>query len=74
MILKPEQIEEFKAVCGPLVHWLRENCHPHAYVIIDDNNAELLEGTQVVHYQERSRVAVPTAYHNLNKPQEKKEG
>lgn len=44
MILTPEQQEEFRLICNPLLFWLNENCHPHVSVIIDGTSAELVEG------------------------------
>jgi len=29
---------------APLITWLREHMHPHAYVLVDNERAQLLEG------------------------------
>lgn len=44
MGLTEQQIVEFKKTSEPLINWLRENMHPHAIVIVDNERAELFEG------------------------------
>lgn len=36
--------EGFAGAAAPLIRWLREHMHPHAYALVDNERAELLEG------------------------------
>lgn len=44
MQLTDEQRAQFRSLATPLIQFLRDNCHPHVTVIIDNQSAELLEG------------------------------
>lgn len=44
MILTKEQIAQLEEAAKPLMKFLAENCHPHVKVIVESNNAEVLEG------------------------------
>lgn len=37
----------FAEAAKPLMDYLRDNCHPHMRVIVDSENAELLEGQKM---------------------------
>jgi hypothetical protein len=39
-----QAMEEFKELCGPLMHWLNDNFYPHVKVIVDSVTAEMVEG------------------------------
>jgi hypothetical protein len=39
---------EFQQVIKLVMEWLNDNFHPHTKIIIDCNNAELLEGIMIV--------------------------
>jgi hypothetical protein len=43
--------QEFTALCKPLSEWLQNNKHPHARIIIEFNNAELVEGTMAIPFK-----------------------
>jgi len=45
MILTKEQKEEFEEKVKPVIKWLAENFHPHVTVIVENNRAEILEGS-----------------------------
>lgn len=42
--------KSFKEAAAPLVEWLRANANPHCIAMVDQLNAELLEGREVVHF------------------------
>lgn len=44
MVLTDEKQAEFEAVAKPVVLWLKENCHPHVVVVVDNIHAALHEG------------------------------
>ena len=44
MILSKEQRESFNEASKPLIKWMNERLHPHAYVIVDQTGSELVEG------------------------------
>lgn len=48
MILKKEQIDEMQEAAKPLVKWLNDNCHPHCKVIVENDRAEIVEGSAMV--------------------------
>ena len=39
------KIKELRELSKPLVEYLRQNYHPHAKIIITDDNVELVETT-----------------------------
>jgi hypothetical protein len=43
--------EEFKELCKPLNEWLQKNYHPHTRIIIDNDSAEIVEGTMAVSFE-----------------------
>jgi hypothetical protein len=45
MVLAEKQTESFKEVSEPLIKWLNENADPHCKVIVDNDSAELLQGS-----------------------------
>ena len=45
---KEEKQKQFEEVCMPVIKWLSENTNPHTTIIITNNNAELLEGTNAM--------------------------
>lgn len=45
MILSKKQFAEFEEASKPLMKFLAKNCHPHVKVILENNRAELLEGS-----------------------------
>lgn len=45
MILTEEQKKHFEKVSKPLIKFLAENFHPHVTVIVENNRAEILEGS-----------------------------
>ena len=42
--MSKEVIKEFFELCKPLNEWLQKNYHPHARIIIEFDNAEVVEG------------------------------
>lgn len=48
MILTPEQIKQFEEAAKPLMKFIAENFHPHAKAIVENNRAEILEGSATV--------------------------
>lgn len=52
MILKEEQLAQFKEASKPLVKFLCDNFHPHVTVIVGPAGAELLEGSCTVKIEE----------------------
>jgi hypothetical protein len=44
-------MEELKVLCKPLNEWLQKNYHPHARIIIESDNAEVVEGTMAVPFE-----------------------
>lgn len=42
--LSGEQIEEFKALTGPLMKWLNDNHNPHTTIIVTPTSAEVVSG------------------------------
>lgn len=52
MILTKEQVTEMEEAAKPLVKFLNEVCHPHAYVIVEPTGAELVEGCARVKIEE----------------------
>ena len=38
------KLDEFQALCDPLIKWLNDNHHPHMSILIDTESAQLLEG------------------------------
>lgn len=57
MTLNETQVAEFNAAAKPLMDFLKAHCHPHCKVIVDSENAEVLEGLAVA-----ARPAYETAY------------
>lgn len=47
MHLSKQDREEFEALAKPLIQFLRDKCHPHVTIVIDNQSAELLEGLSV---------------------------
>jgi hypothetical protein len=39
-----EKRNGFRDAAKPLIEWLNQNCHPHTKVIVDQTQAELVEG------------------------------
>lgn len=52
MILTPEQVNELEEAAKPLMKYLADNFHPHVKVIVESNNAELVEGLATVQCDE----------------------
>ncbi len=50
--LSKKQQNEFEDIVKPVMKWLSENHHPHTYVVIESNTAELCEGKQVFYSNE----------------------
>lgn len=48
MIITEEQHSQLEKVVRPAIEWLSENCNPHTSIIIDNTNAELVEGIATV--------------------------
>jgi len=49
---KAEQLRnELIALCKPLNEWLHKNYHPHTKIIIETNNAEIVEGIMGVPFE-----------------------
>lgn len=48
MILTKLQIAQFEEAAKPLMKFLAENFHPHVKVIVENNTAEILEGSATV--------------------------
>lgn len=46
-----KQREDFEKACGVVVAWLNENGNPHMTVLIEQDHAELLEGSLVQKYE-----------------------
>lgn len=44
MNLTDQQTKRFLELATPLIHWLRDNCHPHVAVIVDNESVQLMEG------------------------------
>lgn len=44
MIITEEQHSQLEKVVRPAIEWLNENCNPHTSIIVDNTNAELVEG------------------------------
>lgn len=44
--------EEFEKVVRPVIEFLCKNYHPHCTIIIDQANAELLEGEIILHTED----------------------
>jgi hypothetical protein len=44
-------MDEFEALCKPLNEWLQKNYHPHAKIIIETDNAEVVEGSMAVPFE-----------------------
>lgn len=44
MLLSEKQHSELEKMVSPVISWLNDNCHPHTTIIVDNRNAELLEG------------------------------
>lgn len=44
MIITEKQHSQLEKVVRPAIEWLSENCNPHTSIIIDNTNAELVEG------------------------------
>ena len=42
--MKSQKHIEFEHLVLPLMHWLRENHHPHVTVVVNSQNAECLDG------------------------------
>lgn len=42
---KMKKDEEFESLVRPLMKYLADNYHPHAIVIVNTINAQILEGT-----------------------------
>jgi hypothetical protein len=52
MILNEKQRQEFEEVVKPVIKWLNNNCNPHNTIIIDNTNAELVDGVYTEHTEE----------------------
>ena len=48
MELTDEQKKELEMVATPLMNWLEDNCHPHVHVLIDGQEAILVEGVVAI--------------------------
>ena len=48
MILTLEQIKQLEELSKPIMKFLAENFHPHVKVIVENNRAEILEGSATV--------------------------
>lgn len=46
--MSEEQQKQFEEVVRPVMKWMAENQHPHTYLIIRSNVAELVEGIEVI--------------------------
>jgi hypothetical protein len=44
-------MEEFRELCKPINEWLQKNYHPHTKIIIENDYAEIVEGTMAVHFE-----------------------
>lgn len=44
MKTQEQKSAEFQELIRPVMKWLDENFHPHTKIIIDCNNAEVVEG------------------------------
>jgi len=49
---KATKQEEFEHVVRPAMKWLAEKQHPHTYIIVRSNVAELVEGVNVIQTDE----------------------
>ena len=45
MVLTEEQKKQFDETVKPVIKWLAENFHPHVKLIVENDRAELLEGS-----------------------------
>lgn len=43
-----EHVKSFEESAKPLIAWLNENKHPHSYVIVRTNGAEVVEGVLAI--------------------------
>lgn len=48
MKTQEQKYAEFQELIGPVMKWLDENFHPHTKIIMDCNNAEVVEGVMGV--------------------------
>jgi len=48
MALTNEQIAEMEKAVKPLMDWLEENCNPHVHVLVDSQDAVLVEGVAAI--------------------------
>lgn len=48
MRTQEEREAEFNELVRPLMKWMAENLHPHTKIIVEANNAELVEGCMAV--------------------------
>lgn len=55
-----ERIKELKALSLPIMQFIHKYYHPHVKVIIDQTNAELVEGL----------MSINVEYHEISKPKE----
>jgi hypothetical protein len=52
MKTQEERVAEFNELVRPLMKWMAENLHPHTKIIVEANNAELVEGCMAVRTDE----------------------
>jgi hypothetical protein len=52
MKTQEQKAEEFNELVKPVMKWMAENLHPHTKIIIESNNAELVEGCMNVNTNE----------------------
>ena len=43
------RLDEFQALCDPLIKWLNDNANPHSKIIVTTGSAELLSGERAYH-------------------------
>ena len=57
-----EQREDFVKCSGPLIQFMKKNCHPYAVVLVDDEHAELMEGIVSSKWKTKDGVHHTTYY------------
>jgi len=57
MTLTEQQVEEMEMVAKPLMDWVDKNCHPHVHVLLDGQDAVLVEGIAAIrpNFEDRKR-------------------
>jgi hypothetical protein len=48
MKTQEQKAAEFNELVKPIMKWMAENLHPHTKIIVEANNAELVEGFMAV--------------------------